>query len=118
MGIAILVIFSIGLYQVGKWAVFKGIPSRTATAKAETAVMETTQQVQSAALVELNWAAYEVPTFVRRGIPFPVLTEKVKKKRVRKSKPKAASAPEEELFPMGDWTLFAKMEGENHVTTH
>lgn len=117
MGIAILVIFSIGLYQVGKWAVFKAAPSRTVTAKAETVVMESSQQVQSEVSVVQSWASFEAPTFVRRGMPFPVLTEKVKKKRVRKSKPKVVPAPEE-VFPMGDWTLFAKMEGENHVTTH
>ncbi len=34
---------------------------------------------------EPNWADFETPTFIRRGIPFPVLTEK-KKKRIRKTK--------------------------------
>ncbi len=34
---------------------------------------------------EPNWAGFETPTFIRRGIPFPVLTEK-KKKRIRKTK--------------------------------
>ncbi|OGT44741.1 MAG: hypothetical protein A3K00_07795 [Gallionellales bacterium RIFOXYD2_FULL_52_7] len=34
---------------------------------------------------EPNWAGFEIPTFIRRGIPFPVLTEK-KKKRIRRIK--------------------------------
>ncbi len=34
---------------------------------------------------EPNWAGFETPTFIRRGIAFPVLTEK-KKKRIRKTK--------------------------------
>lgn len=118
MGVAILVIFSIGLYQVGKWSVFKAISKRTVTAKAEAVVMETSQPVQAAVSVEQSWAGYEVPTFVRHGMPFPVLEKKAKRKRASKPKLKAAPAPLEETFPMGDWTLFTKIEGENHVTTH
>jgi hypothetical protein len=34
---------------------------------------------------EPNWAGFEIPTFIRRGIPFPVLTGK-KKKRIRRTK--------------------------------
>lgn len=34
---------------------------------------------------ESNWASFETPTFIRRGLAFPVLTEK-KKRRVRKAK--------------------------------
>ena len=41
---------------------------------------------QSASLPnEPNWAGLEAPTFIRRGIAFPVLAEK-KKKRIRKTK--------------------------------
>ena len=32
-----------------------------------------------------NWAGFEIPTFIRRGIPFPVLIGK-KKKRIRRTK--------------------------------
>ncbi len=39
---------------------------------------------------EQSWAGLETPTFIRRGIPFPVLTEK-KKKRIRRAK--AVDAP-------------------------
>jgi len=43
-------------------------------------------KAQSASLPnEQNWAGFETPTFIRRGIAFPVLTEK-KKKRIRKTK--------------------------------
>jgi len=34
---------------------------------------------------EPNWAGFEIPTFIRRGIPFPVLIGK-KKKRIRRTK--------------------------------
>jgi hypothetical protein len=121
MGIAILVIFSIGLYQAGKWVVFKALPKRDdVVSTTDFSVTAAAQQVQPEAVttVEQSWAGYEAPTFVRRGLPFPVLMEKVKKKRVRKSKLKAVPAPEEDLFPMGDWTLFANHEGDHHVTTH
>jgi hypothetical protein len=118
MGIAILVIFSIGLYQVGKWAVFKAISPSTVAAKTETVVMETSQPVQAAVSVEQSWVGFEAPTFVRRGMPFPVLKEKAKRKRAKKPKLEAAPAPLEEAFPMGDWTLFANTEGDHHVTTH
>ena len=108
MGIAILVIFSIGLYSVGKWAWGRFINKpRPAVAT------EATQSVQSEVSSEFNWAALEVPTFVRRGMPFPVLTKKVKARRVRKTK--AAISPEVDSFPTGDWNLFAKFEGENHA---
>lgn len=108
MGIAILVIFSIGLYQVGKWAFGRFISKPRAVV-----ATEATQVVQSEVAIEPNWAGYEAPAFVRRGLPFPVLTKKVKAKRVRKST--AAPSPEVDSFPMGDWTLFAKVEGENHA---
>lgn len=119
MGIAILVIFSIGLYQAGKWVVFKAIPSRDAAIATEV-VAVSAQSVQSevAVSVEQNWAGYEAPTFVRRGMPFPVLKEKVKAKRVRKPKLKTAPAPVGDVFPMGDWTLFANIERDHHVTAH
>lgn len=111
MGIAILIIFSIGLYQVGKWSLGRFINKPRAVV-----ATEATQSVQSEVLIVPNWAGYEAPTFVRRGMPFPVLTKKVKAKRARKPKP--ALNPEVDSFPMGDWTLFAKFEGENHGATH
>ena len=40
---------------------------------------------------ESNWAVFETPTFIRRGLAFPVLTEK-KKRRVRKAKTSDALA--------------------------
>lgn len=120
MGIAILVIFSIGLYHVGKWAFFKALPQRDVAAATDSCVAAAAQQVQSEAAtpVEQSWAGYEAPTFVRRGMAYPVLAKKGKAKRVRKPKLKAAVAPLEEAFPMGDWTLFANIEGDHHVTTH
>ena len=119
MGIAILVIFSIGLYHVGKWLVSKAIPPLD-VARATEVVAVSAQSVQSevAVSVEQNWAGYEAPTFVRRGMPFPALKEKVKAKRVRKPKLKTAPAPVGDVFPMGDWTLFANIEGDRHVTAH
>ena len=113
MGIAILVIFSIGLYQAGKWVVFRAVPSTEVVAVSTHPV-----QTEVAVSVEQNWAGYEAPTFVRRGLPYPVLTKKVKTKRVRKPKLKATPAPMEDVFPMGDWTLFANIEGDRHVTAH
>ena len=40
---------------------------------------------------EPNWAGFEIPTFIRRGIPFPVLIGK-KKKRIRRTKTVGAFA--------------------------
>lgn len=109
MGIAILVIISIGLYQIGKWALGRFIEKpRAALATVAT------QSVQSEVSSEPNWAVYEAPTFVRRGLPFPVLTVKAKARRVRK--PKAALNPQVESVSMGDWTLFSTCEGEIHAT--
>lgn len=111
MGIAILVIFSIGLYQMGKW-----VWGRFNKKPLAVVATEATQQALPEVSTEQNWVGYEAPTFVRRGMPFPVLTAKVKTKRVRKQKV-AAPPPEEDSFPMGDWTLFAKHDGgENHAT--
>lgn len=117
MGIAILIIFSIGLYQVGKWVVLAFLKKRNVAAATEVCVASVTQQVQPSRVE--SWASYETPTFLRRGMPYPVLAKKEKaKRRARKPKQlKAAPAPTEESFPMGDWTLFAT-EGENHVTAH
>lgn len=111
MGIAILVIFSIGLYQIGKWAFGRFISSKPRAVVATAP----TQAVQSEVAIEQNWAGYEAPTFVRRGLPYPVLTEKVKAKR-KSRKTKAVQNSEVDSFPMGDWTLFAKFEGENRAT--
>jgi len=110
MGIAILVIFSIGLYQLGKW-----VWGRFNKKPLAVVATEATQQALPEVSTEQNWVGYEAPTFVRRGMPFPVLTAKVKTKRARKQK--VAAPPEEDSFPMGDWTLFAKHDGgENHAT--
>lgn len=109
MGIAVLLIFSIGLYQIGKWALgrfFNKLRAALATIA--------TQSVQSEVSSEPNWSGFEVPTFVRRGFPFPVLTVKAKARRVRKTK--VALNPEVESFPQGDWSLFSASEGENHAT--
>jgi hypothetical protein len=109
MGIAILAIFSIGLFQIGKWA-----SSRFINKPRAALATEATQSVQSEVSSEPNWSGYEAPTFVRRGLPFPVLTVKAKARRMRKTK--AALNPEVESFPTGDWTLFSAGEGEIHAT--
>jgi hypothetical protein len=111
MGIVLLVVFAVGLYIIGR-ALFRAVAGLFKTRPA--VATEATQSVQSEVSGEVDWAALEVPTFVRRGLPFPVLTKKVKAKRVRK--PKVALNPDVASFPVGDWTLFAKFEGENHAT--
>lgn len=109
MGIAILVIFSTGLYQIGKWVWGKFINKPRAIA-----TTEPTQQALPIVSTEPNWDGYEAPTFARRGMPLPVLTAKVKAKRVRKSK--AAPTPEVESYQMGNRVLFSKFERDNHAT--
>ena len=67
------------------WAVYLAIRAVVAFIKPRIKAKLATK-AQSAPLPnEPNWAAFETPTFIRRGIPFPVLTEK-KKKRIRRAK--------------------------------
>lgn len=82
MGILILLGLALTVY-LGIRAVVAFINSR---ARAKLAA-----KIQSASMPnEPNWAGLETPTFIRRGIAFPVLTEK-KKKRIRRAK--AVDAP-------------------------
>ncbi len=81
MGIAILVIFSFGLYFVLR-AMFRAVVGffnkARAKAKAKTTVevaqVETHSEVLFDALKnEPSWASFEIPAFVRRGFSYPAL---------------------------------------------
>jgi len=93
--IAILAVFAIFLYQAGKWVVFKAIPSRT---KAKAGKHADVAEPPLLVVTVEDWERYETPTFIRRGIPFPVLKEKARREAKRR-KPKQ-TAP-------GDWILLA-----------
>lgn len=67
------------------WAVYWGIRVVVAFINSR-ARAKLAAKVQPASMPnEQNWAGLETPTFIRRGIAFPVLTEK-KKKRIRRAK--------------------------------
>ena len=67
------------------WAVYLAIRVVVAFIKLRIKAKPVTK-AQSAPLPnEPSWAGLDAPTFIRRGIAFPVLTEK-KKKRIRKAK--------------------------------
>jgi len=108
MGIAILVIFSLGLFQLCK-ALFLYFKPRVAVT---TEAAETAKSTQSEVSSEPNWSSYEIPTFIRRGLPSPVLIKKVKAKRVRK--PKFALNQMGEPSSLGDENLLSTSEGDNH----
>jgi len=67
------------------WAVYSAICAVVAHIKPRIKTKPATRTLAASIPNESNWAAFETPTFIRRGIPFPVLTEK-KKKRIRKTK--------------------------------
>ena len=77
MGILILLGIALAVY----WAIRVVVAFINSRARAKLAA-----KVQSAPLPnEPSWAGLDTPTFIRRGIAFPVLAEK-KKKRIRRAK--------------------------------
>ena len=73
------------------WAVYLAIRVVVAFIKLRIKAKPATK-AQSAPLPnEPSWAGLETPTFIRRGIAFPVLAEK-KKKRIRRAKAEDAPA--------------------------
>ena len=100
MGIIILAVLAFGIFSILR-AAFKFIQARmkagggavssAVAACCKPLLSSTKETAQSAASNEPDWAAYDIPAFIRRGISWPVLTEK-KKKRVRKAKA-ASSRP-------------------------
>ena len=77
MGIFILLMMA--------WAVYSAIRAVVVFIKPRIKAKFATRTQVATMPNEPNWAGFETPTFIRRGIPFPVLTEK-KKKRIRKTK--------------------------------
>jgi len=77
MGIFILLMMA--------WAVYSAIRAVVVFIKPRIKAKLATRAQAASMPNEPNWAGFETPTFIRRGIPFPVLTEK-KKKRIRKTK--------------------------------
>jgi len=67
------------------WAVYLAIRVVVAFIKPRIKAKLATKAQAASMPNEPNWAGLETPTFIRRGIAFPVLTEK-KKKRIRKTK--------------------------------
>ena len=77
MGIFILLMMA--------WAVYSAIRAMVVFIKPRIKAKFATRTPAATMPNEPNWAGFETPTFIRRGIPFPVLTEK-KKKRIRRTK--------------------------------
>jgi hypothetical protein len=77
MGIVILVMLALALYSAIRAVVVFIKPRMRAKPATRTPAASMPN--------EPNWADLETPTFIRRGIAFPVLTEK-KKKRIRRTK--------------------------------
>lgn len=67
------------------WAVYSAIRAVVVFIKPRIKAKLATRAQAASMPNEPNWADFETPTFIRRGIPFPVLTEK-KKKRIRRTK--------------------------------
>ncbi len=67
------------------WAVYLAIRVVVAFIKLRIKAKPATKVQSASQPNEQNWAGLDTPTFIRRGIAFPVLTEK-KKKRIRKTK--------------------------------
>ena len=74
MGIVILIMLA--------WAVYSAIRAVVVFIKPRMRAKPATRTPTASMPNEPNWAELEIPTFIRRGLAFPVLT--VKKKRVRK----------------------------------
>jgi hypothetical protein len=74
MGIFILVMLV--------WALYSAIRAVGVFIKPRMRAKPATKTPAASMSNEPNWADLETPTFIRRGLAFPVLTEK--KKRVRK----------------------------------
>ncbi len=73
------------------WAVYWGIRVVVAFINSR-ARAKLAAKAQSVSMPnEPSWAGLETPTFIRRGIAFPVLAEK-KKKRIRRAKAEDAPA--------------------------
>ncbi len=77
MGIFILLMMA--------WAVYSAIRGVVVFIKPRIKAKFSTRTQVVAIPNEPNWAGFEIPTFIRRGIPFPVLIGK-KKKRIRRTK--------------------------------
>ncbi|MBK8570466.1 MAG: hypothetical protein IPN81_11255 [Nitrosomonadales bacterium] len=74
MGIVILLMLA--------WALYSAIRAVVVFIKPRMRAKPATRTPAASMPNEPNWAELETPTFIRRGLAFPVLTEK--KKRVRK----------------------------------
>lgn len=86
MGILILAVLALGIYSIIRWMVayiaprMKRINTMSATASTTVAIP-----------VKAVWEGLDEPAFLRRGIQYPVLTEK-KRGRARKAKTVIAAA--------------------------
>ncbi|MEQ1741096.1 MAG: hypothetical protein ABL869_01150 [Candidatus Nitrotoga sp.] len=74
MGIFILVMLA--------WAAYSAIRAVVEFIKSRMRAKPATKNLAASMPNEPNWADLETPTFIRRGLAFPVLTEK--KKSLRK----------------------------------
>jgi hypothetical protein len=81
MGILILLMLA--------WAVHSAIRVVVVFIKPRMRAKPATRTLAASMPNEPNWAGLEIPTFIRRGLAFPVLTEK--KQRVRKKKIQVAA---------------------------
>ena len=67
------------------WAVYSAIRAVITFIKPRIKTKPATRTPAASMPNEPNWAGLETPTFILRGLAFPVLTEK-KKKRIRRTK--------------------------------
>ena len=74
MGLFILVMLA--------WALYSAIRAVVVFIKPRMRAQPATRTLAASMPNEPNWAGLETPTFIRRGLSFPVLIEK--KQRVRK----------------------------------
>ena len=77
MGIFILLMMA--------WAAYSAIRSVLAFIKPRVKAKLAAKAQPASMPNKPNWAGLDIPAFIRRGIPFPVLAEK-KKKRIRRTK--------------------------------
>lgn len=67
------------------WVVYSAIRTMVVFIKPRIKAKHATRAPAASMPNKPNWTCFETPTFIRRGISFPVLAEK-KKKRIRKTK--------------------------------
>jgi hypothetical protein len=94
MGILILAVLAMGVVSTVRWMISVSAP-RFKRSTVSNIVKSSSRLAQSVvepeAQMEIDFSDFETPSFLRRGLQYPVLTEK-KLGRKRKLKPAFAAA--------------------------